>query len=92
MLGVQPGATREEIRQAYLLRPRPTIPIATPTAELPTEVIEYLFAMARRINAAHAALNAEQKKQAAAAASRCSPRRGGEGYNRRRATCAGPVG
>ena len=36
-------------------------------AELPTEVVEYLFAMARRINAAYAALNVEQKKQAARA-------------------------
>jgi hypothetical protein len=66
-LGVQPGATREEIRQAYVAQAKAYHPDRYATAELPTEVIEYLFAMARRINAAHAALNVEQKKQAAAA-------------------------
>ena len=56
MLGVTPGATREEIRQAYLALAKVYHPDRYATAELPTEVIEYLFAMARRINAAHAAL------------------------------------
>ena len=65
-LGIQPGATREEIRQAYIAQAKAYHPDRYATAELPTEVIEYLFAMARRINAANAALNVEQKKQAAA--------------------------
>jgi hypothetical protein len=67
VLGVSPGAAREEIRQAYIALAKTYHPDRYATAELPAEVIEYLFAMARRINAAHAALNAEQKKQAARA-------------------------
>jgi DnaJ-like protein len=65
VLGVAPGATRDEIREAYFALAKCYHPDRYATAELPTEVIEYLFAMARRINAAHAALNVEQKKQAA---------------------------
>ena len=57
VLGVKPGATREEIRQAYFALAKAYHPDRYATAELPTEVIEYLFAMARRINAAHAALD-----------------------------------
>ena len=53
-----------EIREAYFALAKVYHPDRYATAELPTEVIEYLFAMARRINAAHAALNVEQKKQA----------------------------
>ena len=67
VLGVASGATRDEIRQAYFALAKSYHPDRYATAELPTEVIEYLFAMARRINAAHAALNVEQKKQAARA-------------------------
>lgn len=66
-LGVARGATREEIREAYFALAKVYHPDRYATAELPTEVIEYLFAMARRINAAHGALNVEQKKQAARA-------------------------
>jgi len=65
VLGVAPGATKEEIRQAYFALAKSYHPDRYATAELPTEVIEYLFAMARRINTAHAALNVEQKKHAA---------------------------
>lgn len=65
VLGVAPGATRDDIRQAYFALAKSYHPDRYATAELPAEVIEYLFAMARRINAAHAALNTEQKKQAA---------------------------
>lgn len=64
VLGVAPGATREAIREAYIALAKSYHPDRYAAAELPTEVIEYLFAMARRINAAHAALSAEQKKQA----------------------------
>jgi DnaJ domain len=65
VLGVTAGATREEIRGAYIALAKSYHPDRYATAELPSEVIEYLFAMARRINAAHAALNTEQKKQVA---------------------------
>ena len=67
VLGVAAGATKDEIRQAYFALAKSYHPDRYATAELPTEVIEYLFAMARRINAAHAALNVEQKQQAARA-------------------------
>jgi hypothetical protein len=67
VLGVKPGATREEIRAAYFALAKSYHPDRYATAELPAEVIEYLFAMARRINAAHAALDTQQKRQAARA-------------------------
>jgi hypothetical protein len=67
VLGVQQGAKREDIRQAYFALAKSYHPDRYATAELPSEVIEYLFAMARRVNAAHAALSTEQKKQAAKA-------------------------
>ena len=63
----RPARRKDEIRQAYFALAKSYHPDRYATAELPTEVIEYLFAMARRINAAHAALNVEQKKQAARA-------------------------
>jgi hypothetical protein len=65
VLGISPGASREQIREAYVHLAKSYHPDRYATAELPTEVIEYLFAMARRVNAAHGALNVEQKKQAA---------------------------
>jgi DnaJ-domain-containing protein 1 len=68
VLGLSPGASRDEIRQAYVAVAKRYHPDRYASAELPTEVIEYLFAMARRINAAYEALGAEQKKQAARAA------------------------
>ncbi|NJO24302.1 MAG: J domain-containing protein [Sphingomonadales bacterium] len=67
VLGVAPGANRDEIREAYFALAKNYHPDRYAAAELPTEVIEYLFAMARRVNAAHAALSVEQKKQAARA-------------------------
>jgi hypothetical protein len=65
VLGVKPGATREDVRGAYLELAKAYHPDRYATAELPTEVIEYLFAMARRINVAHDALTSEQKKRSA---------------------------
>jgi DnaJ domain len=67
VLCVAPGASREQIREAYFGLAKCYHPDRYATAELPSEVIEYLFAMARRINTAHSALNVEQKKQAARA-------------------------
>ena len=67
ILGLSVGATRDEIRAAYFSLAKAYHPDRYATAELPTEVRDYLAAMARRINAAHAALEAPQKRQAARA-------------------------
>lgn len=67
VLGLRAGATREEIRQAYFALAKTYHPDRYATAELPAEVRDYLAAMARRINAAHAALEAPEKHKAARA-------------------------
>jgi hypothetical protein len=65
ILGLPAGASREERRQAYFMLAKAYHPDRYATAELPKEVRDYLAAMARRINAAHAALEVPQKRQAA---------------------------
>jgi hypothetical protein len=67
ILGVPAEASREEMRAAYFALAKAYHPDRYATAELPVEVRDYLAAMARRINAAHAALEVPQKKQAARA-------------------------
>jgi len=67
VLGLRAGATREEMRAAYFALAKLYHPDRYATAELPQEVRDYLAAMARRVNAAHAALEAPQKRQAARA-------------------------
>jgi hypothetical protein len=67
ILGLSPGACRDELRAAYFALAKAYHPDRYATAELPQEVRDYLAAMARRINAAHAALEAPQKRQAARA-------------------------
>ena len=64
VLGVAVGASREEVRQAYFALAKAYHPDRYAAAELPAEVRDYLAAMARRINAAHAALDVPQKRQA----------------------------
>jgi hypothetical protein len=64
ILGVKVGAIRDDIRSAYFALAKTYHPDRYATAQLPEEVRDYLAAMARRINAAHAALEAPQKKQA----------------------------
>ena len=77
VLGLAVGASREEVRQAYFRLAKAYHPDRYATAELPAEVRDYLAAMARRINAAHAALEVPQKRQACAK-SRSSRRRAAE--------------
>jgi hypothetical protein len=67
VLGVAQGAGREEVRQAYVALAKAYHPDRYATAQLPPEVGEYLSAMARRINAAHAALEVPERKKAALA-------------------------
>ncbi len=50
------GASRDEVRQAYLRLAKAYHPDRYASVELPEEVRDYLSAMARRVNAAHAAL------------------------------------
>jgi hypothetical protein len=56
ILGVRAGASRNEVRQAYLRLAKTYHPDRYASVELPAEVRDYLTAMARRVNAAHAAL------------------------------------
>jgi len=74
VLGVPQNATPEQIRKAYVTLAKSYHPDRYATAELPPEVLEYLFTMVRRINAAHAALENVRKAQANAAATQAAPR------------------
>lgn len=67
ILGVAVGASREDIRAAFFALAKAYHPDRYATVELPQEVRDYLAAMARRINAAHAALEVPEKKRAARA-------------------------
>jgi hypothetical protein len=67
VLGVQQNATHDEIRKAYVTLAKAYHPDRYAAAELPPEVLEYLFTMVRRINAAHAALENVRKARANAA-------------------------
>lgn len=74
VLGVPQNATPEQIRKAYVTLAKTYHPDRYAAAELPPEVLEYLFTMVRRINAAHAALENVRKAQANAGASPAAPR------------------
>jgi hypothetical protein len=71
ILGVDAGASREQVRDAYLSLAKAYHPDRYATAELPPEVQKYLAAKARRINAAHDALEAAHQQQGPSR-SRCS--------------------
>jgi DnaJ domain len=68
VLGIAPGADKEEIRRAYVGLAKNYHPDRYTTVELPDEVRSYLADMARRINAAYAALDIPERKQATRAA------------------------
>ena len=65
VLGVTPGAGKDEVRRAYLHLAKTYHPDRYATSDLPAEVRDYLSAMARRINAAHDAVEAAMHRQAA---------------------------
>ena len=65
VLRVDRDAGAEQIRQAYLALAKIYHPDKYATAELPPEVIMYLAAMARRVNAAYDILQETLKKRAA---------------------------
>jgi DnaJ domain len=61
ILGVAANAGWEEVRQAYHKLAKSYHPDRYASAELPVEVQDYLAAMARRVNAAYAALEAPRQ-------------------------------
>ena len=65
VLGIAPGAGKDEVRRAYLHLAKTYHPDRYATSDLPAEVRDYLSAMARRINAAHDAVEAAMHRQAA---------------------------
>jgi hypothetical protein len=71
ILGVPPGSDWEAVRLAYHYLSKTYHPDRYATAALPEEVKEYLSVMARRINAAYAALEVPRQivKEAAGRAS-----------------------
>jgi hypothetical protein len=68
VLGIAPGADKEEVRRAYVGLAKNYHPDRYTTVELPDEVRSYLADMARRINAAYAALDITERKAATRAA------------------------
>lgn len=64
VLGLAHGAAREQVREAYVALAKVYHPDRYANVALPPEVGDYLAAMARRINAAHAALEAPEKRRA----------------------------
>lgn len=66
VLGVSPGSSHEQVRKAYVALAKLYHPDRYASAELPAEVLEYLFTMARRVNAAYAALDGARRQTAGA--------------------------
>lgn len=73
VLGVAPGSSHEDVRKAYFTLAKSYHPDRYASAELPPEVLEYLFTMARRVNAAYAALDGARRAQANAPATPKQP-------------------
>lgn len=73
VLGLAKGASRAEVRAAFHKRSLTYHPDRYSQAQLPPEVLHYLEAMARRINAAHEALADETVRAEAFAAQRTAP-------------------
>ena len=63
ILGLERGTGWDEIRLAYYRLAKIYHPDRYATAELPDEVVNYLSGVSRRINAAHAALEASQAQK-----------------------------
>jgi hypothetical protein len=65
VLGVAPGTSTDEIHGAYVRLAKAYHPDRYATADLPEEVRDYLASMARRVNAAYAALETPRHVKAA---------------------------
>lgn len=83
VLGIAPGATLDEARHAYHRLAKSYHPDRFASAGLPEEVLEYLAAVARRLNVAYAALETADAARRRAAA-RLQPN-GGPAYQASRA-------
>jgi hypothetical protein len=68
VLGIDAGADRDTIRAAYHRLAKLYHPDRYNSLDLPEEVAAYLSSMARRLNAAHALLDGQQKTAAKASA------------------------
>lgn len=73
ILGVPAGAAFDDIKAAWHRLAKVYHPDRYSSAELPTEVAEYLAVMARRINAAYAALESANQSVRRAASGRSTP-------------------
>lgn len=73
VLALEKGANRAAVRAAFHEHSKTYHPDRYSTAELPTEVMDYLEAMARRVNAAYEVLSEETAKAEAFAAQRTEP-------------------
>lgn len=73
ILGVKAEADWDAVRHAYHALAKAYHPDRYTNAELPTEVRDYLSVMARRINAAYAALEAPHQVKKQATAERSEP-------------------
>ena len=73
ILSLSRGATWEEVRTAYLKLSKIYHPDLFAGVELPHEVRDYLASMARRINAAYAALEAPQQAAKRAVIEKAKP-------------------
>jgi len=73
ILGVGTEAGWDDVRQAYHALAKAYHPDRYSSAELPAEVRDYLSVMARRINAAYAALESPHQARKQAAAERTDP-------------------
>jgi hypothetical protein len=73
ILGLSRGASWDEVKAAYHRLAKVYHPDRYSAAELPAEVRDYLASMARRINAAYAALEAPKQVLKQATATRTEP-------------------
>ncbi len=73
ILGIAKSAAWDEVREAYVRLAKIYHPDRYESVDLPPEVREYLQAMSRRINAAHAALEQTKETEKSRVSTRVEP-------------------
>lgn len=73
VLGIAKGAPWDAVREAYVRLAKIYHPDRYESVDLPVEVRDYLQAMSRRINAAHAALERSNQNEKARVSTRVEP-------------------